>query len=471
MIDIREIYDNVVSEAAGRARNKSYTADGGLITRECYTYPSPVMAMHAVETTGSFEPIDLNNELKFVRLTKFNPAKIGAPLFARKPKRGCFGPVELGGSVRLDVDYSREIQIFPGGIASVGLLGNGEFEEAYLNTMIALEGLDDFEKEKKAARDAAGEEWMNSHKVNQDFIYKKRDDDNSKKTIRNQKQAINKKEARQEMQAASEKRDAEKEVIASRNSRLTENGLYDSAIRRIMGGSIDVDAMTMWWYPTALDLVRMFDLTIDIPVRVFLDIDDNDSEIPAEDPAFSRELLAESWSSANSGEEIFREIRDGWHVMQGGNGKGRFPRVKPKRWENITKKLKATKRPWNPQTDPPRTFVTDDKQVWEGATGGLRPLKFQTKSDGWGIRWNILTVDGLRIIYSNPDGEPATAFKTAFFMTPANLAQALREAIGSDAPKTIQLNMIRRTFQNIKYLMDEANDMFAQKGGSRRYIL
>ena len=53
-------------------------------------------------------------------------------------------------------------------------------------------------------------------------------------------------------------------------------------------------------------------------------------------------------------------------------------------------------------------------------------------------------------------------------MTPSTLADKLRFA--DPMPKTVSVNMIRRTFQNLVDLTDEADEMFGQKGGTRRYL-
>lgn len=469
MIDIREIYESVVAEARGQEKLKAMTVDGGTIMRECYSYGDPLKAAAAVEDTNNFAPIDLNHELKFVRKAKFDPAALGSePLFARRPRRGCFGPIRFGDGVTAEVDYSREVRIFDGGLASVGFAMNGAFEEAYLNTMVAMDDLADFEEEKKAARKKAEDDWEAANPFDPDDAFPMSSAAAGRKEIRNKREAyIRKAMSQREKSRVSVGKHAEDEVARSRNMRLTGAGLYDSTVRRILAGSVDVDSLTIWWYPTVLDLARMFDQTVSVPAKVFLDIDDNDTLPPPADPEFSRDLIAESWESARTGEKLFQDIRDSRHTLPNAPGRGPFPDVKAKRWELMLDRYRdtVTTRPWDRVKDPMRgTYRNQDWTVTEGSTG--RPVAwFETQSEGYDRSWNIMTVDGVRVIYDRPWHTP----KTAFFMSPSNLAQAYREA--KSALKNVSLNMIRRTFINLKALKAEADDMFAQKGGSRRWIL
>lgn len=53
-------------------------------------------------------------------------------------------------------------------------------------------------------------------------------------------------------------------------------------------------------------------------------------------------------------------------------------------------------------------------------------------------------------------------------MTPKTLAFYLKYSVPQ--PKTVSVNMIRRTFMNLVDAMKEKNEMFFQRGGTRRYI-
>ena len=251
--------------------------------------------------------------------------------------------------------------------------------------------------------------------------------------------------------------------MSERNAALTASGLSDVAIRLIMNGSFEYVDTTLYWYPTTLDLARMFDLTINVPTKYFLAVDANDDRPPAEEAGFRREVLAESFESVTNGELAFDDVRDAWHSTPAGTKQ--FPLAKPVRWKNMVRRFRAEKVPLLSfsRFDKSRTFGLNG-ETWDGKTGRVL-AKFVTKAPGMRPSYNIVTVDGLLIAYPRPDAPTPT---TAFFMTPSTLADRLRFA--DPMPETVSVNMIRRTFQNLVDLTDEADEMFGQKGGTRRYL-
>ena len=458
MIDIGKIYDRIFEDAQRRPSQPQMvrTVDGGWVHVEYYSYRTPIDTKQILK-----EPIDLNNELKFVRTETFDASGVRAPVLERVPVAGCFGKVRLGEKLEMDVDYGEPVRIYENGLASVRLQITEEYYDACEKLNSVLNGLPDFETEKKTARDTAREKWMSSHEFDPDSVYRVSDRDGSKKGRHNREEAIKKEKANRKLQVSAAERGAEQEVIASRNGRLTASGLNDSAIRRILNGSLDAYEATLYWYPTTLDLVRMFEGTV--PTKCFIKIDENDDEVPASDSKFSQDLLAESFDSVSTGDDAFNDIRDGLHAWPTG-GMGPFPRVKPNRWKNMLDfpPFIAKSKDWGPD-DPPGIFVDDAKKVWTGWAGAVWH-KIITKTPGFNkTGYNILTSLGVRIIYPSPDSKAITAF----FMTPSALAKAMKDAV--NMPENIEIKMIKKTFENMEILRKEA-EMFRKKGGTRRYI-
>lgn len=377
--------------------------------------------------------------------------------------RGSFAPLVLENGVEIQVDYSKEIVLYEGGLASIQLLMTDEYYEAAVNFKAALDDLKDFEAERKDAREAGEKKYIEEHPFDADNVFVV--SDASKKTReKDRRQAIKKKESVWRQSVIKAGRRAAEDVVKSRNGQLVASGLTDEMIRQVLNGSLDLNTGTMYWYPTTLDLVRMFKKSVRIPVQRFLEIDYNDDNPPPADPEYSRELLAESYYTAKTGVNVFDDIRDSFHTdPKKPWTKGPFPEVKRKRWESMVSRLHAVKRRLK-ITDPRKTYRDDDNMTYEGRTG-MPCLWLETQVQGYPKNYNVLTADGIRVIYKDPLDTPTTAY----FMSPSTLAQTIRSAINMKS-KTIYLAMIKRTFENMSVLFEEAGRMFSQKSGTRRYF-
>ena len=462
MIDFTEIYESQMPDPVGarsvteRTAAAALTKDGGYVHREAYSFNTP---HHAVDFLN--RPIDVNSPLKFVRKQAFDLAAEGEPLFERAPRKRSFGNLDLGKGISLAVDYSEPIRLYASGLASVKFVATDEYYEAIARYEDALKSLPDAERQKKDAQSAAWAEYERTHPFDAEKVFSGKYD--NKTTNKNREQAINKKRSQWQKNAHSAARAAAEKAMSERNASLTASGLSDVAIRLIMNGSFEYVDTTLYWYPTTLDLARMFDLTINVPTKYFLAVDANDDRPPAEEAGFRREVLAESFESVTNGELAFDDVRDAWHSTP--SGTKQLPLAKPVRWKNMVRRFRAEKVPLLSfsRFDKSRTFGLNG-ETWDGKTGRVL-AKFVTKTPGMRPSYNIVTVDGLLIAYPQPDAPTPT---TAFFMTPSTLADKLRFA--DPMPKTVSVNMIRRTFQNLVDLTDEADEMFGQKGGTRRYL-
>lgn len=227
-----------------------------------------------------------------------------------------------------------------------------EYYEAAVNFKEVFDDLPDFEDEKKEAKARGEQAYRDEHPFDPDevFVVGKAQKD---ARVKNRDEAIRKKKSQWEQAVSRAGKRAAEDAVGRRNGRITASGLSDETVRLVLNGSLDLETGTLWWYPTTLDLVRMFKLTIKFPTKFFLQVDLNDDNPPPEDPAFSRALLAEGWNSAKRGEQVFDDIRDGLHTDPNNLGrKGPFPVIKKTRWNQMVKRLKPAKRPLKPGDRP-----------------------------------------------------------------------------------------------------------------------
>ena len=77
----------------------------------------------------------------------------------------------------------------------------------------------------------------------------------------------------------------------------------------------------------------------------------------------------------------------------------------------------------------------------------------------------MVTVDGVAVLYLNPDELPVTAF----FVMPSRFAEFLMQA--DEKPESLSLNLIRNLCGNVDFIYrKERKDLFRKVSRGRRYV-
>ena len=354
MIDFKEIYKSAAEEPM-------WLGEG---YRE--GSPADVQAILA-------DKIDLNNQVKFAMVGKFSPGK---KLYERPLKKDQFSPFDFGDGIELEVDTSKPAELFGGGACKVFFKAHDEFWGVAEKFEDALNSLDDFESAKKAAKDAAKAEYERSSNFDADSAFVLgRGKEGSKPHLKNKRQAVAKKNTEHQRSLSKAASAAEDSLVKARNAALLASGVSESVAKLILNGSFDYYECSLCWFPTVLDLARMFDLRVSVPARVFIDANWNDENGTPDDGSWNRKALAESWNEIGrwDRDRLFDDIRDCRHWDSTHTYKGRFPLVKKDRWNRMLQSFPSGIR----QVDVAQfgrmrkdTFVQDGKVI-DGKTGNI----------------------------------------------------------------------------------------------------